>query len=107
MNKELKQGFTQVVVWPGTICPDNQAEDFEGWIAETFKCRAQYLEQVETTEASEDGSPRVDLLFAIHTQDLPRFAVPRLGYGMRWIEDVYGNGQGHIYPERIKEYGSW
>jgi len=28
-----------------------------------------------------------------------KFAVPRLQMGIRWWEDVLGNGNGELYPE--------
>ena len=113
-NVTLNEGFTQVCVWPGTVvlnCDDAEhtTKDFEDWIMKEFKSRAQYLEEIKTgpTPGEEGTGNRNDLFFAVHTEDLGKFAVPRLKYGIRWIEDVYGNDGGYLYPERVAKYQSW
>lgn len=100
-NVERKEGFVQVVVWHGTILEESEHSEFEEWVMSTFGVRAQFLESVTTTGG------RVDVLFAIHSNDIAKFAVPRFTYGMRWLEDVYGNGTGGEYPERIAGYMCW
>ncbi len=99
----LGGGFRQVCVWEGTIVGDGIA-DFEKWGMEQFGCRLQYLEEIETYADETGPGGRHDLLFAVHDEDVRKFAVPRLAYGIRWIEDVYGNGNGHLYPDRIRGY---
>lgn len=113
MNVKLKAGFTQVCVWPGTVVGEDSVADFEAWMQSEFGVRAQYLEEVQTAPDVRGGFPvegtggRNDLFFAVHDEDVGKFAVPRLAYGMRWLEDVYGNGSGDIYPMRIADYQSW
>lgn len=114
MNKQLNQDFTQVCVWPGTLVGSEQIEAFEQFILDDLGARAQYLEEVKTApDLDQKGYPiegtggRNDLFFAIHSEDVGKFAVARLAYGMRWLEDVYGNGGGVLYPERIVNYMSW
>lgn len=41
--------------------------------------------------------------FAVADEDVMKFAVPRLMAGIRWWEDVLGNGDGCIYPAEILE----
>ncbi len=54
---------------------------------------------------------RHDVFFAVHNDDVMRFAIPRLQMGIRWIEDVLENEaretEHSIYPERVKEYRTW
>ena len=113
MNVARKEGFNQVCVWPGTVCGADFISGFEGWFLEKFLARVQYLEEVETAPDFKNGHPvegtggRNDVLFAIHDEDIGKFALPRMQYGIRWIEDVYGNGSGGLYPERVAEYQSW
>ena len=107
--------FTQVCVWPGTVCGLDRIDEFVKFMADEFNgTRVQYLREILTNpDTNSKGlivkgtGGRNDLFFAVHSKDLGKFAVPRLIYGIRWIEDVYGNGQGHLYPEDVKSYCSW
>ena len=113
MNVERKEGFVQVCVWQGTLVGLDNVHAFEEWMQDELGTRVQYLEEVETAPDTVNGRAvagtggRNDVLFAVHTDDVMKFAVPRLQYGMRWLEDVYGNGHGDLYPERVAEYKCW
>lgn len=113
MNKQLNPGFEQVCVWPGTLVGADKTAEFEVFVLENLGTRIQYLEEVQTAPDYENGYPvkgtggRNDVLFAVHNDDVMKFAVPRFQYGMRWLEDVYGNGGGDLYPERIAQYQCW
>ena len=110
MNIELKENYNQVCVWPGTVLKEDQVGDFVSHFAENG-FRIQHLETVIT--APDVGDPesggRHDLLFAVHDEDIMRFAIPRLQMGIRWIEDALDNESDNhsIYPERVKEYRTW
>ena len=112
-NTKLNPEFEQVCVWPGTIVGADKIAEFEAYILEELGTRVQYLEEVQTAPDYRNGFPvedtggRNDVLFAVHNADVMKFAVPRFQYGMRWLEDVYGNGGGSLYPERIAEYQTW
>lgn len=119
INVIKKKNFNQVVVWEGTTVLSPGIEDsirikeFINFIKTEFKgVRAQYLEEIKTFPDKKNGKliegtgGRSDLLFAVHKDDIEKFAVARLAYGMRWIEDVYLNGADY-YPERIAEYKTW
>ena len=116
---ERKPEFTQVCVWPACfinkdgVIDDERIKEFETMMEEQFKCRFQFLEEVTTKpDLHNDGTPvlgtggRIDLLFSIHSEDIGKFAVARLQYGIRWLEDVV-NGDPHIYNDKIKEYMCW
>lgn len=113
MNVDRKENFTQVCVWPGTVVGEESIADFQEWFLEEFGTRVQYLEEVVTApDLVEDVAVpgtggRNDVFFAVHDDDIGKFAVPRLSVGIRWLEDIYGNGHGHIYPERVADYKSW
>ena len=85
----------------------------EQFFLEEMGVRVQYLEEVYTAPDMENGFPvegtggRCDCLFAVHGDDVAKFAIPRLQMGIRWLEDVYGNGGGSLYPERVAEYQCW
>lgn len=106
--------FSQVVVWQGTIVGLAAAAEFEKFILEELGTRAKYLKDVLTKpDLGEHGSPipgtgsRCDALFAVHEDDVKKFALPRFKYGMRWLDDVFGNGNGHLYPAWVAELLSW
>lgn len=107
MNVALNPGFTQVCTWPGTLVGADNAKEFEQFILDDLGARVQYLEEVYTAADSTGPGGRCDVLFAVHDEDVGKFALARLQYGMRWLEDVYGNGHGHLYPERVAGYKCW
>lgn len=112
-NTKLKEGFTQVVVWEGCSLKDSEIPEFEDFVKSLGAAGVQFLEVVLTLpDLGHDGAVpgtggRSDILFAITQEGMNKFAIARLQYGMRWLDDVYGNNNGHIYPERIQEYRSW
>lgn len=116
-NVSTDPNFTQVVVWPGTTLGDVTTEQFIKWLGEEFKgARFKYLEEVTTNpdrdeygRAISGTGGRIDQLFYIHSEDIGPFAITRLMYGMRWLEDVCApqNGGAHLYPKHVYEYCSW
>lgn len=101
--------FSQVCVWPGCIVGKDNISDFEKTMLETFGARVKYIEEITTLPDKVNGvevpdtGGRVDLLFYVHNDDIPKFAIPRLMVGIRWIEDVLDNmGDNIIYPEMEK-----
>lgn len=112
-NVVQRPDFSQVCVWPAVLVGSDSIEEFETFMQTEFDARIQYLEEIKTAPDTLNGFPiedtggRNDVLFAIHTEDVPKFAIKRLPYGIRWIEDVYGNGGGDLYPARIANYKTW
>lgn len=112
MNVERKDGHSQVCVWPGCVVGADDVDNFVAWIKDEFGVRVQYLEEVETLPNDDGPGGRNDLFFAVHEDDVGKFAVKRLAYGIRWIEDVMsevnnGDKPCELYPERIGEYRTW
>lgn len=118
VNVERKPNYTQVCVWEGTTLGDKTPEYFEEWMAsqDGFQTRIQFLEIIETFpdqdkkgNCVERSGGRSDLFFAVHQDDIAKFAVPRLMAGIRWIDDVLSsvNYRSPIYPNRVREYRSW
>ena len=95
--------FNQVCVWEGAKVDIGQEEEFIDWLKQVFSVRGKYLEQVETlpTPNQPNTGDRVDLFFSVHDDDIPNFAVTRLLYGIRWWEDVLGNGGGKLYDDTV------
>lgn len=119
MNKELKEDFKQVCVWPACIVGETEEKqkEFESFMNEHFNVRVQYLEEIKTKPDinHSNGTPvkgtggRNDLFFAVHNDDVGKFAIPRLQVGIRWVEDVLSscNYNQPIYPERVFKYKCW
>lgn len=112
-NVQLNPGFSQVCVWEGTVVAPDTIDEFITFFKDEMGVRVQYLEEVLTAPDIKNGRSvpdtggRNDLFFAVHKDDIMKFAIPRLRMGIRWIEDVYGNGHGNLYPARIVQYMSW
>ena len=96
------ENFSQVCVWEYTTVGADNVKTFEDWIQSEFGVRAKYCDEVDI-ESKPDGLDRTDLFFRIHDEDIQKFAAPRLKVGIRWWEDVLGNGNGHLYPQAILE----
>jgi len=111
---KITKAFSQVCVWCGTVVGEGKEEEMVKFFKDEFGIRAKYLEEVVTLpdpgdESGETGG-RNDLFFAVHKDDVDKFAIPRLHYGIRWFEDLFNNGGGELYEERErlrKAYYSW
>jgi hypothetical protein len=44
---------------------------------------------------------RQDLFFFINNKDINKFAIWRLIYDMKWLEDIYHKNEEHIYPKKF------
>jgi hypothetical protein len=95
--------FNQLCVWQNVTIGEGSADDFASFMNTTFGARVKYMEEVLTlpTPGVEGTGGRSDLFFYIHDDDITKFAVPRLQYGIRWWEDVLGNGGGVLYTQDI------
>jgi hypothetical protein len=99
------ENFSQLCVWEGTVVGADEVANFEGWLQSEFGVRAKYVEEVLTlpTEGEPETGGRNDLFFRVHDEDVMKFAVPRLMVGIKWWEDVLGNGNGVLYPQEVLE----
>ena len=98
--------FNQLCVLQGTIMPDGGAKELEKFFKEEMDVTVKFETQVKTLpdnpECTETGG-RNDLFFYIADDDIGKFAVPRLQMGIRWWEDVLGNGASNLYTEEFLE----
>ena len=56
------------------------------------------LPDIEDGKEVEGTGGRTDFFFFVKASDVPKFAIKRFPFGMRWWEDVYFNEGEHIYP---------
>lgn len=91
-NNETK--FEQVCVWPFTLCKPDEAEGFTAFFADKFGVKVKFI-----GENRVNGN-QTDVLFYIASEDIGKFAVPRMSIGIRWLEDVMDNAEanGGMYP---------
>lgn len=94
MNNTTEPKFEQVCVWPFTLCPPDEAKALEQFFTDKFGVRVRYIGENKVSDK------QTDTLFYIASEDIPKFAVPRLDAGIRWLEDVKRNEgeRGGFYP---------
>lgn len=95
--------FNQLCVWSGTLVGEDLINDFEKFMLEDVGARVKYEAEIKTlpTDGDPETGGRNDLFFYVHDDDIMKFSVPRLGMGIRWWEDVLGNGGGVLYPQEV------
>lgn len=108
---EIKNCYNQLCVWQGCLMPEseNPIEVFTEFFKDVLHVQIKFCEQVWTNpDIDEDGKPvkgtggRSDLLFYIHDEDIPKFAIKRLEYGICWWEDVVSYNKGsYLYPQEV------
>jgi len=114
-NVQRKENYHQVCVVHGLVVEDSEIKEFEEKIEEVLHARIQFLETIVTGPDLENEKPvkdtggRHDVFFAVHKDDVVKFAVPRMKFGIRWIEDVLAewNYSSPIYPKRVFDYCTW
>ena len=100
-----KNKFNQLCVLEGTIVGNSKKvqEDFIKFFKDEMGVNVHFETQVKTLPDETGEGGRNDLFYYIADNDISKFAVPRLRMGIRWWEDVLGNGNGKLYPEKILE----
>ena len=95
--------FNQLCVWEGTLVGKEEIKSFEKFFKNEMNVRVKYMEEIETlpTPGEPNTGGRNDVFFYVHDDDIMKFSVPRLALGVRWWEDVLGNGNGVLYPENV------
>ena len=101
----MKKEFNQLCVWPGTVVGDSKKvqEDFVKFFKDELGVTVKYETEVKTLADETGPGGRNDLFFYIADDDVMKFAIPRLQMGIRWYEDVLGNGGDKLYPTEILE----
>ena len=102
----MKGKYNQLCVLEGTIMPEGGAKELEIFFKDNFGVKVKFETEVKTLPdrpgCTETGG-RNDIFFYIADDDIGKFAVPRFRMGVRWWEDVLGNGNGKLYPTEILE----
>lgn len=92
ITTEIK--FEQVCVWPFTLVAKGEEDAFAEFFKDTFGVKVKFICENKVSEK------QTDALFYIASDDIGKFAVPRLQAGIRWLEDVIDNenARGGSYP---------
>lgn len=108
---ENENPFTQLCVIHGLILNEKEIAEFEEFILKEMGCRVKYHTQVKTNPDKDNNGNDVpetggrnDLMFYIHSEDIPKFALPRMAMGIRWWEDVVKyNDNSYLYTKEFLE----
>ena len=96
--------FNQLCVLQGCLMPKGGAKELESFFKDEMGVTVKFETEVKTLPdkpgCTETGG-RNDIFFYIEDSDISKFAIPRLQMGIRWWEDVLGNGNGKLYPTEI------
>lgn len=88
----------QLCVWEHTIVGSENVKEFEQWLKDCFDVNGKFVEEIYLNEN------RTDVLFSIEDDDVSKFAIKRLQFGIRWWEDVLDNMETRgevLYSEEI------
>lgn len=99
-TKEVTDSYKQICVWQATTLEGSTPAELEEFFMQAFNTRIRFIDEVITTDEQND------LLFWVHSDDIPHFAVPRLKAGIRWWEDVvvYNDNAGRYSAELLSTY---
>ena len=91
-NSNTENDFIQLCVWPACKVGNKKKQlEFLAFMKETFDVRVKYADEVLTLPDASGKGGRNDLFFYVHNEDIPKFAVKRLPYGISWWEDIKGD----------------
>ena len=99
----MKNKFNQLCVMEGTLMPKGGAKELVEFFKNEMGVDVHFETQVKTLPDETGEGGRNDLFFYIADDDISKFAIPRMSMGIRWWEDVLGNGNGKLYPNEILE----
>ena len=99
--------FNQLCVLQGCLMPKGGAKLLESFFKDEMDVTVKFETEVKTLPDPGDlgmkTGGRNDIFFYIADDDIMKFAVPRLQMGIRWYEDVLGNGGDKLYPTEVLE----
>jgi hypothetical protein len=99
--------FNQLCVLQGCLMPEGGAKELESFFKDEMGVTVKFETEVKTLPDPGDlgmkTGGRNDVFFYIADDDIMKFAVPRLSMGIKWWEDVLGNGGDKLYPKEILE----
>ena len=94
-----------LTLWPSVSVKNTDLESVHAFFKKVFDivitpvgCVTTLPDKNEDGEDEDGTGGRIDFFFYVRNEDVPKFAIKRFAYGMRWWSDVYFNQQEDIYP---------
>ena len=95
----MKQpNYDQLCVLRGVT---DELDELKPLLEQEFNIRVLMAEAFETLPDNSGPGGRREVLFWVHNDDVMRFAIPRLQYGISWWEDYLSNNRALI-PSRVR-----
>ena len=108
--KNMQIDNAVLTLWPGTLVKESDLTGLMNFFKEVFDIEPVPVGCVETLpDIDEEGAEiedtggRCDFFFYVKEDDVPKFAIKRFRFGMRWWEDIYYNNGEDIYPIQFRE----
>ncbi len=103
--KVIHKDQAVLTLWPGIVVYEKDREDLMQFFSNVFDitptivgCVVTLPDKDELGRNVPDTGGRHDLFFYVNANDVTKFAIQRLSYGMRWWEDIFFNDGQDIYP---------
>ena len=98
------EDYSQLVLWLGVYVGEENIEEFEKLFKEKYDFRVKYHSEFELMNEYDTSCT----LFYIHSEDIPKFSIFRVGSGdMKWFEDYVENNPSEISEEVWKLYDEY
>jgi len=105
--------YSCLCIWSGTIVEQEDVDSgqVDEFFGKAMKCEhpirpvgcVYTVPDRDGGQIVKDTGGRCDFVFYVHNEDVMRFAVPRLNYGIRWWDDVVSNKSHIIYPAKFRK----
>ena len=95
--------YEQLCVIQGVTIEGGTPKEFEEYVLKELGFDIKFEAEVVTLPGQGGEGGRHDVFFYINSDEIERFAVPRLQYHIRWWEDIFFNNSEDIYPLAFRE----
>ena len=107
---EVHENDAVLTLWPGTSVSSSDLDNLAKFFCAEFDMKVTPVGCVKTLPDMDDNGVdientggRRDFFFFVKASDVPKFAVKRFEFGMRWWSDVYFNAGEDIYPLEFRK----
>ena len=98
------QEYKQLVLWLGTIVGEENINEFEEYFKNEYGFNVKYHSEFKLLNENKNNC----VLFYIHSEDIPKFALFRLNTDdMKWFEDYVENNPSEISDDVWNIYNKY